>query len=351
MALSGFASVLCETGLYAYNGISKSHLTLPNDDSEIGYQELVNGLAERGFTTHDLQFNGVADPKTILRMPLKFFQDDLTPTQLEQMVVNSNTKTLFSKEFLYKASRKSALKTKISNVSKANVRQFLSSIKKSIADKLDAIYSKLKSLTVALLGVGRRAERVMENIAVTLYRYVSPTLAFSCKAFKKTLKGIARIFDISLQVLINYSYELVKMTISMIGSILTLLATFNPAFGIASFLFNLIAANPIMEALIGKTARLMLQELDGLVQHVEGSAEEAKKSIAKNKSNIVALQKTLQTHHITDAERPIIDLLSLPSANLKKTQKSSLIPTASDKKKRSRKSSSKKIAKLDDQSW
>lgn len=123
-----------------------------------------------------IQFDRAAKCMDVMRLPLCFFQDSLTPEQLIQIILNDKLKPLIASK------REPSLLRKVDD-------------KDLLKLKLDALHRRLSLLDRDNLGPNQ--DEVVRRLPTSLYRFLHPYVALTADTFKCTIKGIIRLFEIS----------------------------------------------------------------------------------------------------------------------------------------------------------
>lgn len=172
--------IRCWGRLYVYDEGSAEEIPVnfpPMDD--IPLRTIVSTLEDLDLQLEDLvslHFDSVESVQEVLALPKTFFEEYLCAPQLIEIILNDKLSDLISSHYRLKL-RKSV---KYTSLAKAKVK---------------ALHSKMDLLDLQSLGPYH--DQVVSRLPTRLYRYISPYVALTSRAFETTALGFKRLFGVS----------------------------------------------------------------------------------------------------------------------------------------------------------
>lgn len=187
------SSLLAELIVYIGDEIGGQVINFAKLD-DLPVMEVIRTLNRHRLSLNDLSllhFHKVTDPMELIRLPLIFFQELLTPEQLIEIILNDRLGVLLE----HRRSRK--------------LRALVGETGSVGQQKVKCLHRSIEKLDVSNLGPHREA--VVARIPTRLYKYLTPYVALISRSFQATFKGFKSLFDITFHSLRELAAHLKAM--------------------------------------------------------------------------------------------------------------------------------------------
>lgn len=296
--------------------------------------DMITHITRNRLDWPDLHFDQTSGSMEALVLPEYFWKDLLTPAQTVEIILNPKLRPMLlkAKKFWREIEKeKHGLKArqKLFGIGTRHAR-------KAIERKLGHFQSHLKD--VDPLMAGDQAEQVIEAIPPETYKHTSPLLAILSRRFKATQKNVAKLFGFTLKGLkaaVPYIIPVVMTVLrlivtalitgalsmgglGMMGSLVGMGGLFGsgsksaaastaiPSMGpfyIAQVLLSLLEQHPILDHFIGHRVRLLVAELQRVMDFLRARMQRTDQKIAKfNKNRKMAAKANL----LRRQNRPVV---------------------------------------------
>ena len=216
-----------------------------------------------------IHFDRATSCMELMSLPLSFFQDSLTPIQLNEIFLNKALGDLTGK----------FIKGRFEDHDLMDA-------------KMDALKKKMSAMTVASLGENHDA--VVAAVPSSWYKFLHPLTAIMSNSFNITKRSLAQLFCVSRSVLKSLTVGLFRNVKGVFSTITSLGITPGRVFTIASLLIGLINAFPTLSSLaFGVRIQDYVQGLKLLGQALNVLSNFVTKTVTKDTSMTIDTAQSL----------------------------------------------------------